>query len=142
MANRLKIGLIIVLIVAAAVLAAFWATLSLRTGFEARRVPPPGGFPGDFEYFYVLFTILSTVNIALLVLLLLTYINIYSKTRSPFTIGLVIFALVFLIRDIAQSPFVSGLLGFRAVGLGPFVFLPAIFETAALAVLIYLSIKY
>ena len=108
MNKRLKIGLIIAVLAAAAIFAAFWA-LVLRQhaipGFQQRRVPPPGGFiPGDFEYFYVAFTIISTINIALLVILVLIYINIYTKTRSPFTIGLVIFAVVFLIKDLTASP--------------------------------------
>jgi hypothetical protein len=110
--------------------------------FLIRRAPPPSGFvPGDFEYFYVAFTIISTINIALLVMVLLTYVNIYNKTRSPFTIGLIIFALAFLLKDIASHPFVVGLFSFRAYGLGPFAFLPGLFEFAALSVLLYLSIK-
>ena len=78
----------------------------------------------------------------MLIILLLTYINIYSKTRSQFTIGLIIFASAFLMKDLASSPLVAGLFSFRAYGLGPFAFLPGIFEFAALSVLLYLSIKY
>lgn len=144
MNNRLKIGLVLTILVAVAILAAFWATIVLhQPPFQIRRAPPPGGFvAGDFEYFYLAFTIISTINIALLVIVLLTYINIYSKTRSPFTIGLIIFALAFLLKDIASHPFVVGLFSFRAYGLGPFAFLPGLFEFAALSVLLYLSIKY
>jgi hypothetical protein len=144
MNNRLKMGLVLTILLAVAVLAAFWATVVLhQPSFEIRRAPPPSGFvPGDFEYFYVAFTIISTINIALLVIVLLTYISIYSKTRSPFTIGLIIFALAFLLKDIAAHPFVVGLFSFRAYGLGPFAFLPGLFELAALSVLLYLSIRY
>jgi len=144
MNNRLKIGLVLTILVAVAVLAAFWATALIhQPPFQIRHAPPPGGFiPGDFEYFYLAFTIISTINIALLVIVLLTYINIYSKTRSPFTIGLIIFALAFLLKDIASHPFVAGLFSFRAYGLGPFAFIPGLFEFAALSVLLYLSIKY
>jgi len=144
MSSRLKIGLLIALIAAVAVLAAFWAALSFQqSSLLAPRMLPRGGFvPGDFEYFYVVFTIISTINIALLVMLLVTYVSIYAKTRSPFTIGLVIFASVFLIKDIASSPFVVGLFSFRAYGLGPFEFLPGLLEFTALSVLLYLSIKY
>ncbi len=104
--NRLKIGLVLTILVAVAVLAAFWATAILhQSPFQIRRAPPPGGFvPGDFEIFYVAFTIISTINIALLVIVLFTYVNIYSKTRSPFTIGLIIFALAFLMKDLAAQP--------------------------------------
>ena len=142
--NRLKFGLLVVILVAVAVLAAFWATVVIpQSQFQIRHAPPPSGFvPGDFEYFYLAFTIISTINIALLIILLLTYLNIYSKTRSPFTIGLIIFAAAFLMKDVAASPLVTGLFSFRAFGLGPFVFLPGVFEFATLAVLLYLSVKY
>jgi hypothetical protein len=144
MSSRLKIGVILTILASVAVVTALWALVFLHEPtFQLRRAPPPSGFvPGDFEYFYVAFTIISTVNIALLVMVLLTYINIYNKTRSPFTIGLIIFALAFLLKDIASHPFVTGLFSFRAYGLGPFAFLPGLFECAALSVLLYLSIKY
>jgi len=144
MNKRLKIGLILAILVAVAFLAAFWATAAFHNSpFEIRRAPPPGGYiPGDFEYFYIVFTIISTVNMALLVIVLFTYVNIYTKTGSPFTIGLIIFALAFLLKDILSSPFVVGLFSFRAYGLGPFAFLPGIFECAALSALLYLSLRY
>jgi hypothetical protein len=145
MNKRLKFGLIIVILVAVAVFAAFWA-LVLRQqqfpGFQQSRVPPPRAIPGDFQYFYVANTIISTINIALLVILALIYFNIYIKTRSPFTIGLVIFALVFLVQNVTSSPFITSPFGFRAYGLGPFAFLPGLFEFFALTILLYLSIKY
>ncbi len=144
MTNRLKVGLVVTLLVAVALLAALWAMTALNEQpFIERRAPPPGGFvPGDFEYFYVAYTIIATINIALLVMVLLTYINIYNKTRSPFTVGLIIFALAFLLKDVSSHPFITGLFSFRAYGLGPFAFLPALFEMAALSVLLYLSLEY
>lgn len=142
MGNRLKIGLILSILIAAALLTAFWATVILHQVPLIRRAPPSGFVAGDFEIFYVAFTIISTINIALLVIVLLTYVNIYSKTRSPFTVGLIIFALAFLLKDISSHPFVAGLFRFRAYGLGPFAFLPGLFEFAALSVLLYLSLRY
>jgi hypothetical protein len=145
MNKRLKFGLIIVILVAVAVFAAFWA-LVLRQqqipAFEQIRGPPPRSIPGDFQYFYVANTIISTINIALLAILALIYFNIYIKTRSQFTIGLIIFALVFLVQNVTSSPFITSPFGFRAYGLGPFEFLPGLFEFIALSVLLYLSIKY
>ncbi len=144
MNKRLKLGLIIAILVSVAIFAAFWTIISQQQipGFEQRRVPPPGFISGDFEFFYGAFTIISTVNIALLVILTLIYINIYVKTRSQFTIGLIIFALVFLVKDLTSSPLITSLLGFRAYGLGPFELLPGLFECFALSILLYLSIKY
>ena len=144
MSNRFKIGIILTIVIAVAVVTALWALVALHEpAFQLRRTPPPGTFiPGDFEYFYVAFTIISTINITLLVIVLLSYISIYSKTRSPFTVALIIFALAFLLKDIASHPFVVGLFSFRAYGLGPFAFLPGLFELTALSVLLYLSVRY
>ena len=146
MNKRLKFGLIIAaILVAVAIFAAFWA-LVLRQhqipAFGQIRGPPPRAIPGDFEYFYVANTIISTINIALLVILTIIYVNIYVKTHSPFTIGLIIFALVFLVQNVTSSPFITAPFGFRAYGLGPFAFLPGMFEFVALTILLYLSIKY
>src|SRR5208282_3209563 len=103
MNKRLRYGLIVVILAAVAIFAAFWA-LVLRqhqiSGFQQTRVPPPGVIHGDFQYFYVADTIISTINIALLAILSLIYINIYIKTRSQFTFGLIIFALVFLVQNV------------------------------------------
>jgi hypothetical protein len=98
--------------------------------------------PGDIELYYTARTILSTVNIVLTVVLIFNYVGIYLKTKSEFTIGLTLFATFFLIKDIAWSPFIIGLAGFGMFGLGPFAFLPDLFEMAALLVLFYLSVKY
>jgi hypothetical protein len=141
--NRLKFGLVASILIAVAFLAAYWVTVKLEnTTFPPRPFPSGNYVPGDLEFFYFVSTIISTINIAMLIMLLVTYINIYMKTRSAFTIGLVIFAAAFLMKDLSASPFVTGLFSFRAFGLGPFVFLPGLFELAALSVLLYLSIKY
>jgi hypothetical protein len=144
MSSRVKFGLVITVLLAVAIFASFWVTVVLnQPNFEQNRALPPGGsIPGDFEYFYIAFTIISTINIALLLVLVINYVNIYIKTRSQFTVGLIIFASAFLMKDLASSPFISGLFSFRAFGLGPFVFLPGLFECAALLVLLYLSIRY
>ena len=97
---------------------------------------------GDIELFYTIKTVVSTINVTLLIFLLLTYINIYRKTRSEFTVGLIIFSGVFLLNALASNPFVIWVFGFRPFGLGPFAMLPDLFTLAALGVLLYLSIKY
>jgi hypothetical protein len=143
---NLKIGLVItVVVVAIAILAALWASATLPfppANFPERRFPPSGQIIGDFEFFYVAQTVVSTVNIALLLFLLITYIDIYRRTRSQFTIGLILFSLVFLLRTLTANPLFMWVFGFRAFGLGPFALLPDLFELAALSVLLYLSAKY
>jgi hypothetical protein len=146
MSKNLKIGLVItVVVVAIAILAALWASATFPfplANFPERRFPPSGQIIGDFEFFYVAQTVVSTVNIALLSFLLITYIDIYRRTRSQFTIGLILFSLVFLLRTLTANPLFMWVFGFRAFGLGPFALLPDLFELAALSVLLYLSAKY
>ncbi|MCW4024163.1 MAG: hypothetical protein NWF01_03915 [Candidatus Bathyarchaeota archaeon] len=143
MDNRVKIGLIVSVIAFAAVLSAVWALTTL----QPPQFPGPGDHrselvAGDLEVFYLTYAVISTINIVLLVILVLNFVSIYRKTRSPFTVGLVIFAGAFLIKDITANPLVIGMFRFQPSGLGPFVFLPGIFELMALSALLYLSIKY
>lgn len=140
--------LVILAVVAVAILAAVWAATVIyqsevyQPGFPFRPVPPPGYIPGDIELFYIARTIISAVNITLLVVLIVTYATLYVKTRSEFTIGLLIFAIAFLIKDLTANPFVIRAFGYRLSGLGPFALLPDLFELVALSVLLYLSVKY
>jgi len=134
---------ILVTLIAVALLAGFWAASTFYTPqFYWRQIPPTDSVPGDIEFYYVAKTMFSTVNIALLSFLILIYADIYVKTRSNFTIGLLLFAVVFLIKDFASNPMVIRAFGFRLVGLGPFAFLPDVLELVALSVLLYLSAKY
>jgi hypothetical protein len=146
MSKNAKIWLVIfVTLIAIALIAAFWASYALPfplSEFPQRRFPPSEYILGDFEFFYIAQTVISTVNVALLVFLLTTYIDIYRKTRSQFTFGLIIFSLVFLLRALTANPLFMWVFGFKAFGLGPFALLPDIFELAALSVLLYLSAKY
>jgi hypothetical protein len=98
--------------------------------------------PADLDFYYVARTVFSTINIVLLTVLIINYVSIYVKTKSEFTIGLVLFAVFFLIKDITWSPFVVRFAGFDVFGLGPFAFLPDLFELIALSVLLYLSVEY
>jgi hypothetical protein len=138
--------LIIVGLVVIAILAAAWAAFTFDAfssqRFPFRPVPAPEFNPADLEFYYIARTVFSTVNIALLVFLIATYATLYSKTRSEFTIGLMIFAVVFLIKDVLSSPFVIGAFRFHLAGLGPFALMEPLFESVALSVLLYLSVKY
>jgi hypothetical protein len=136
--------LILATLIVVAILAALWATLTLwfpRFPWEPHERPPEN-IPGDIEFFYTAKTVVSTINVAMLIFLLLTYISIYRRTRSEFTIGLMIFSAVFLLNALASNPIVIWAFGFRPFGLGPFALLPDFFTLVALAVLLYLSIKY
>jgi hypothetical protein len=136
------LAVLIVLTASVAVILATHLTDPLR-GFDFPFTPRqyrPN--PADIELYYLARTVFSTINIVLTIILIANYVSIYLKTKSEFTIGLSLFALFFLIKDITWSPFLIGFAGFGVFGLGPFAFLPDLFEMAALLILFYLSIKY
>jgi hypothetical protein len=152
MSRKLKIAIaltaLIVLAVITGLLASYMFSGSSQSpsqNFPFPRQPQQVNF-SDLQLYYVARTVFSAINITLLVVLIITYASIYLKTRSEFTIGLLLFAVVFLIKDVAASPFIPGAFGFGLFGLGPFVLwwilLPDLFELIALSVLVYLSIKY
>jgi len=148
MNSRMNTGtknlLVLITVVVVAILAALWATSVFwvpRYPWELRPRPEEN-IRGDIEFFYTLKTVISTINVTLLVFLLFTYTSIYRRTRSEFTIGLILFSVVLLLNAFASNPFVMWLFGYRPFGLGPFAMLPDLFTFGALAVLLYLSIKY
>src|SRR4030043_629356 len=131
---------VLVTLVAVALLAGLWAVLTFYNP-QAPWVPLPRPgtiIAGDLEFFYIGKTIVSTLNIALSSFLVLTYADIYRKTRSPFTIGLLIFSIAFLMKEFTSNPMVIKAAGFAPFGLGPFALLPDLFEFIALTALLYL----
>jgi flagellar biosynthesis protein FlhB len=147
MNNAIKIGLTIVLITAVALLAALWATtVEPRTPMlEPRSFPFSQdriSFAEDLELFYTVKTVISSVNMTLVIFLLGTYVSLYRKTKSEFVIGLIVFALILLLYTLVSNPIVIYLFGFQPYGLGPFAMLPDLFTLLALGVLLYLTLKY
>jgi len=148
--KNMKIWLILATLVAVALLVAFWSTthMFLPPPFEFRFLSPPFELrpihrvPGDIELYYTAKTVVSTINVTLLIFLLITYISIYKKTKSEFTIGLIIFSAVLLLYALTSNPLMHWAFGFGAFGLGPFAMLPDLFACIALAILLYLSVKY
>ena len=145
MNKYIKIGIIFALVVAMAILADTLATQNVPSPppsiFEQRPVPADHSFVGDIELFYKVKTILSTINATLLVVLFATYIDMYRKLRSEFTIGLIVFSLTLLLYALSSNPLLQWIFGFRAFGLGPFAMLPDLFTTLALVILSYLTMK-
>ncbi len=142
MNKDMKIWLILAALVAVALLSAFLAITQVPTPPFENRTWPPTRVPGDIELFYTIKTVVTTINATLLIFLLITYIDIYRKTHSEFTIGLIIFSMVLLLYALVSNPLVPWIFGFHAFGLGPFAMLPDLFTCVALAVLLYLTVKY
>jgi len=142
MQKSLTTLIIIVTPIAVALATIAWAVSVFYQPFAPfRPTPPPPTNPDDFEFFYVAKTAVSSVNIALLAFILISNIYIFRKTRSKFTFGLLIFSVAFLLKDLTASPIIIWAFGYRLVGLGPFAFLPDLFEFVVLSVLLYLSLE-
>jgi len=151
--NRyVKISIIFAILVVVAVLSDFLATQNAPAPptsiFAPRQLPfdridfdRDFFYMGDIELFYKVKTILSSINATLLVFLLATYVDIYKKLQSEFTIGLILFSLILLLYALSSNPLLQWLFGYQAFGLGPFAMLPDLFTTLALAVLLYLTMK-
>jgi len=144
MNRNMRTGLLLATLIVVAILAALWSSSTFRflPPSPGRQVPPGFEIPGDIEFFYTAETVISTINVTLSIFLLIIYVSIYQKTRSEFTIGLMIFSGVFLLNALALNPWVRWAFGYRAFGLGPFAMLSGLFTLGALTVLLYLSIRY
>lgn len=141
--NAWLLFILLPILVVAVMLVATWAAstfwyfqLAWRPRFHLYVIP------GDVEFFYIAKTVVSTVNIALLIFLLIVYADIYRKTKSEFTVGLIIFSVILFLYALTSNPMMMWAFGFRPFGLGPFALLPDLFTFAALVVLLYLSIRY
>ena len=153
MNKYIKIGTILIILIMVIIISYYLAAqnfslLARNPIFEQRRIPINEFFEirylsylGDIELFYITQTILSSINATLLIFLLVTYITLYSRIKSEFTIGLILFSLILLLYALSSNPVLQQLFGFRAFGLGPFAMLPDLFTTIALAILFYLSMK-
>lgn len=144
MNRSIKASLIIATLIIVSIATALWAIsigpFSQILPFDRRR--PPATIPGDIELFYTIQTVVSAINITILIILLATYIDIYNRTKSEFTIGLIIFSSVMLLNSLFSNPFLHLVFGFSSFGLGPFAMLPDLFTLAAVSVLLYLTFKY
>lgn len=143
MNKKTRFWLMIIVLIVAAVAVTISATL-----FERFPIPqpwqqrPPRNVQGDIEFYYTAKTVISTLNITLIIFLLMNYAIMYSDTKSEFLIGLMIFSLILLFHALSSNPLIFQLFGFHAFGLGPFAMLPDIFTLIALIVLVYLTFKY
>ena len=135
------IPIVMIAVVVVGILTALWAASTFFSPFSHPQ-PPPFPIPGDIEFFYTAQTVVSTINVMLSIILLLIYASIYRKTKSEFTIGLIIFSAVFFLTALASDPLVVRAFGYRPIGLGPFALLPALFTFGALIALLYLSATY
>jgi len=95
--------------------------------------------PPRDPFFLDLAAIFGIVNITLCVVLIIIYLQIWRKTHSEFTIGLMILSFALLLHSLLANPIVSRTFGYPHLNLGPFSLLPILFTTISLGVLLYLA---
>jgi tellurite resistance protein TehA-like permease len=102
-----------------------------------QQSPPPAG-QGEAQQ---LKTAISFINIGLILPLIAIYAGLYRRMRSSFTLGLlaVIFALG--MYAVTSNPLIIGLLGGRTGDIGLFQIIPDLCATAALIILIRISLE-
>ncbi len=128
---RTKSLVIVVTVVVAALLGYFFAVLLLPSNAE--------GMQGQSAGYLVAKSVLTTVNVALCIVLIASYLKLYMEVRSRFTMGLVLTMFSLLVYAATSNPVIHALSGYCLSGLGPFTMIPDIFAAIALGILIYLS---
>ena len=106
-----------------------------RDGQDMIRVPSPD----ELRMYFMVRGIISTVNAGLVIFLLMTYVQIYLKTRAKFTMGLIIFTIALLLYAVTSNPLLHMMFG----PYSPCFFeaLPELFTTIAVVIMLYLSMK-
>ena len=137
-----RVWLVLTASIVVVLLTAFWASTHLPVPPPFSRVRPPPIPPGDIELYYTARTVISTLNVTLLIFLLTIYLQMYISRKAEFTLWLAIISTVLLLNALTSNPLVHWTFGFSAFGLGPFAMLPDLFTCAALSVLLYLTFKY
>jgi len=110
--------------------------------FLAEWLLPPVagiGMQGLSGFYLRMKSILTTINMALCIVLMESYLKLYINVKSRFTLGLCFAMFAMLVYAATSNPIVHALSGFCLSGLGPYTMIPDIFAMAALGILLYLS---
>lgn len=140
--NNKKLSVILPVVVIAVVVAVIGLMLVSFILRSPETAPPPIPHPDRvlMDTFLKVKTMVSLVNVVLIIALIAIYRSIYRQVKSQFTMGLIIVMLVLLMYALTSNPIVQVLFGYQAQGLGPFAMIPDVFTTFALGLLLYISL--
>jgi hypothetical protein len=101
---------------------------------------PGHGPPVSIETVVRVKLFVTTLNVVMLLALLWNYVAVYRDLPNRFTLSLLLFTVALLLYAVSSNPLLPLLLGFRhGTTLGPFVFMPDVFASIAVVVLLYQS---
>lgn len=84
-------------------------------------------------------SVLSIISSTIIIILALNYYNIYRKTGSTFTLGLIVFSVALLLYSLTSNPLINNLLGLGLIGINSLLIVPDLFTLIASLVMLYLS---
>ncbi len=137
-----KTTVILTVTVVAIVAAAIGLVLSTLILPPPQIPPPPIPEPDRvlMDIYLKVKTMISLVNVVLIISLMSIYYSIYRQIKSNFTMGLILVMLILLMYALTSNPLIHVAFGYQVQGLGPFAMVPDIFTTFALGVLLYISL--
>ncbi len=97
------------------------------------------GMQGQSGFYLRAKSVLTTINMALCLVLVASYLRLYAEVKSRFTLGLAFVMFAMFVYAATSNPIIHALSGFCLSGLGPFTMIPDLFAMAALGILLYLS---
>ena len=130
--------------------ASVWVPIVLAIGLVAGLgflfMPSPvqhpfGRPPPEFETFENFGLILSTLNVALLIALLVIYARMYSETGANFALGLVLVLGALLAETVVGSPLLFRLFDVPPGGQTAFLLIAETFKGVALTIFLHLSLQ-
>ncbi len=86
-------------------------------------------------------TVFTGINVLLVAGLLSVYADSFRKTRSLFTVGLLLFAVLFLVQDAVALYFAATMMPLYDPGVEGYVLAFTLLQTAAFAVLNWITWK-
>ncbi len=86
-------------------------------------------------------TIISIANVLMSISLLYVYIKNYLKMKLPFTLGLIIFAAIFLLQNLAAIYFQFAMIMYYTKDVAEFALVINTLECLGLASLVYVTYK-
>ena len=142
MKKRTLIGIYFVSVIGSAILGSILSILFLEhfSGSEF-PFPIPVEYLPSIRFLLGLKTVISFVNMSLILLMLGIYVDLYRKIKTNFTAGLLLLIIVLLLNAFTSNPLLF--LSFEGGVISPSMrfIIPDALTTIALTVLFYLSLE-